>query len=128
MMENITLFEKRTAARKPGADSLATEMTGGHETASFAALARAACGAKRSKVCCSAVSEGIIAHKLVIKLKTLLHQLSPVLTLRGYPWSCPGFSDEMAPLASVAFERLYPDHMNGNTHRNPQQDKLPPPD
>jgi hypothetical protein len=34
----------------------------------------------------------------------------------------------MELLVGVAFEGLYPDQMNGNPHRNPQQYKLTPPD
>jgi hypothetical protein len=51
----------------------------------------------------AAVLGGHTAHKLMIKLKSLLHLLSPTLTLRVYPWFYLGFSDEMALLASGAF-------------------------
>jgi len=65
------------------------------------ALGRLLSAAKQ--VGCSAVLGGHTAHKLMIKLKPILHLLSPTLTIRGYPWSYLGFSDEMAPLASGAF-------------------------
>ena len=51
----------------------------------------------------NAVSGGHTAHKLMIRLDSLLHLLAPAFILRGYPWSCRGFSDGMAPLARGAF-------------------------
>ena len=78
----------------------------------------------------NAVSGGHTAHKLMIRLDSLLHPSSGVHPERlslVLPWLLGWDGAPSQRRICVALERLYPDQMNGNPHRYRQQDELAPP-